>query len=61
MGLIAGIVVAVGTLLWVVLLLGANSMSDAPSQSGLSIWPSLVIGWGIAAVLIFTHYHPIGW
>lgn len=61
MGLILAIVAAVCTVLWTVLVIGANMMSDAPSQSGVSIWPGLVIGFGITGVLVVTHFHSFAW
>lgn len=61
MGLVLGIIAAVCTVLYVLVIAYANGMSDAPSQSGLSILPGLIIGSLISGVLILTHYVHISW
>lgn len=59
--ILAGIVVVV-TIAWTGFLLLANGMSDAPSQEGFSIWPSLIIGFGLAGLLVASHWLSfIGW
>jgi hypothetical protein len=58
--ILAGIV-AVLTVLMLVLIIGADMMSDNPSAS-ISPIPTAVIGFGIAALLIASHWMPnIGW
>ena len=63
MGLILAIIIGVGTILIALLIVFADSMSDAPSAEGISPVPVLVIGLGAAGVLAFTHFYPIhlGW
>lgn len=61
MGLILGIIVIVLTVLATLITLFANGMSDAPSQAGISVAPILIVGFGLAALLIVTHYVPIHW
>lgn len=61
MGLILGIIAIVVTLAGVVLIVFANGMSDAPSQSGISIWPWFLGGVAVSALLIGTHYFHISW
>ena len=61
MGLILGIIVAVGTILLALLIVFANGMSDAPQQDGISPIPVLIGGFVLAAVLIVTHYVPLHW
>lgn len=59
MGIVFGIVVAIGTLLLTALFVFGNMMSDAPTERGPPVWPGLIIGGLISATLIFTHFHPI--
>lgn len=61
MGLILGILAAIATLLMALLISLANGMSDAPSVQGTPVWPTLVIGGLISAVLILTHFFPLHW
>ena len=61
MGLILAIIVAIGTVLITVLIVFADGMSDAPSQNGISIWPTLLIGFGIAALLAASHFFHFSW
>lgn len=56
MGLILAGVAVVLTLGWTVLVIFANGMSDAPSANGMPVWPGLVIGFTIAAILVAIHY-----
>jgi len=64
MGLIFGFAVAVVTLLVAGLMLLASGMSDSQYVVD-TIRPKIVaalgIGMAVAAVLAFTHFHPIGW
>lgn len=39
----------------------ANSMSDAPTVRGTPVWPTFVIGFGIAVLLVGSHYIHIPW
>lgn len=39
----------------------ANSMSDAPTARGMSVWPTLMIGFGIATLLVGSHYIHMTW
>ena len=61
MGIILAIIVFLITLGTAVLQIMANMMSDAPSQHGISIWPTLIIGGGITSLLLLTHYFPLAW
>jgi len=60
MGLILGIVVAVVTAGIVLLAWFANAMSDA-SGNRASVLTPFLIGGGISAVLIFSHYFHFAW
>jgi hypothetical protein len=61
MALILGGIVAIGTVVVLVLIIGADMMSDNPSAS-ISPVPTAVIGFGLAAILIASHWGPhIGW
>lgn len=66
MGLIFGIIIALGSVgIFLVMIFGA-AMSDNPGMAddvGKSAVAQLVVGLLIAAVLIWTHWHPIhiGW
>lgn len=58
--ILAGLV-AVGTIIGLVLVIGANMMSDSPSTS-ISPIPVAVIGFGISGLLLASHWMPhIGW
>lgn len=60
MGLVLGIILGLITLGGVVLMIGASAMSDSPSASAdVNPWPLAVIGFGMSAALIVTHFHPI--
>lgn len=61
MGLIFGIIIAIGTVVVALLIVFADSMSDAPSVQGISPIPALVIGGLISAALIFTHFYHLSW
>lgn len=61
MGIVFGIIVAVGTIVWVGLIALANRNSDAPSQQSRPVWPVLVTGIVISVFLIGSHYFPIPW
>ena len=39
----------------------ASGMSDAASESGPKIWPVFVIGFGVSALLITSHYLHLSW
>lgn len=60
MGLIAAIVIAIGSLLLSAIALFASGMSDSPSTV-VSPWPPLYIGLPLAAFLAITHYFPVSW
>ena len=60
MGLVLGIITALATLAGVVLVLGADAMSDNPNVS-ISPWPVAIGGGLVSAVLIYSHYHHISW
>ena len=59
MGLILAAIVAILTVLLALLVLFADGMSDAPSVQGISPWPTLIIGFGISAILVLIHF--VGW
>ena len=64
MGVIFGIIILVGTLALIVLMFGAAAMSDntqAANDVGGQMIGVAVIGFGLSAVLIFTHFHPLSW
>lgn len=58
--ILAGIVV-VPTLAIALFIAFAGGMSDAPQDRGPSIWPVFVIGFGIAALLVASHYIHLSW
>lgn len=58
--IIAGIVAFV-TVVMVCAIAFADGMSDAPSEEGISVWPTLIVGFGLAGVLIGTHFLHISW
>ena len=54
-------VVAIGTIAVLVLILGADMMSDNPSASTSPI-PTAIIGFGLAGLILASHWMPhIGW
>lgn len=61
MGLILAVIAFFATLVVAFLQAFANGMSDAPSQEGLSLWPTFVVGWGLAALLAASHYFHFSW
>jgi hypothetical protein len=61
MGLILAEIVAVVTLFLSLLTVLANGMSDAPGSPGISVWPTLIGGLSLAALLAVTHYVHIPW
>ena len=61
MGLALGIIVLVLTALAIVLIIGANGMSDAPSQDGISPLPLAIGGVVIGLLLIGSHYMHVSW
>lgn len=56
MALILAAIVAIGTLVLCALLVFGNSMSDAPSVSGFSVWPPFIGGMALAAILAASHW-----
>ena len=58
--ILAGIIVA-GTLGVAAFVGFANSMSDAPGTPGVRVWPVFAIGFGIAALIVGSHYLHLSW
>lgn len=59
--IIAGIIFFI-TLLICILAIFANGMSDAPSQSGISVWPAFIGGTLLSAIVLASHWLThIGW
>jgi preprotein translocase subunit Sec61beta len=61
MAIILAIMVAVATLLIAALQIFAEMMRPAPSQDNLSLLPTLVIGLGIAGLLLASHWFHFTW
>jgi len=64
MGLVFGILGIVASVLLAGLVLFAGGMSDNPSDNsgaGRNALLTLIAGLVISGVLIFSHFHPIGW
>lgn len=61
MGLVLGIISIVVTIAITVLIMFGNGMSDAPTQPGISVWPTLIGGGLISAGLILSHYMHMTW
>lgn len=58
--ILAGIVVVVT--LGIAAFIGfANGMSDAPTERGTSVLPTLITGAVIAALLVASHFIPLSW
>lgn len=58
--ILAGIVVVL-TLGIALFIAFASGMSDAPFEKGPAIWPVFVIGFGLAALLVGSHYLRLSW
>jgi hypothetical protein len=50
--------VFIGTLLYCLLIMWADSMSDAPSEDGISVLTPFLIGMIITVVLVISHWSP---
>ena len=61
MAIILAIIVAGFTIAATLLILLADGMSDAPSVQGISVWPTLIIGFGVAGLLAGSHWVHIPW
>lgn len=61
MGLVLGIVVAIGTIVCAAGIGIRRNSLPAPSMSGLSPMPTLIGGLLIAAALIGSHYMNLSW
>lgn len=58
--ILAGITVVVT--LGIVAFIGfGNGMSDAPTERGTPVWPTLVTGGIIAALLVGSHFTHMSW
>jgi hypothetical protein len=61
MALIVAGLVALGTMAYVVLIIGADMISDAPSQEGINSWPPLIIGLSVAGLIAASHWYHLSW
>lgn len=58
MGLVLAIACVIAAVVWWFLVAFADSMSDSPTTR-ISPWPGPLFLLAAAAVLAFTHFHPI--
>lgn len=56
MGLVLAGIALVLTMLWVMLVIMANANSAAPSVTGISPWPGVLLGLAVAAFFVAVYY-----
>lgn len=59
MGIVLGIIAMFVTILWCLVVMLAQGMSDAPTVKAPAVWPWFLGGCFIAGVLFASHY--TGW
>lgn len=63
MGMIFGIIIAIATLpaAWLAGIAGPNANFNTGRSDNKAALVVFLIGEAVAAALIYSHYHPLGW